>query len=162
VYLDDDFTVEFVEAFDGVLAPVFATLDCLDAYLDPRLTPIDFAVWLAEWVGIVVDGTWTVDQIRGAVVDAMRFHALRGTRQGLIDGIRQYTGLTPDLEESGGAVSARSPGTVAPGVPTLFLTIRLTVPSGTTVDREKLERVVVAMKPAHVPHQIELVEASAR
>ncbi len=47
----DDFCVRFTEGLDPVLAPVLSTIDNLDAYLDPWLTPPDFLGWLAGWFG---------------------------------------------------------------------------------------------------------------
>ena len=40
---------------DQVLAPVFSTLDGLEAYVDPGTAPSDFLDWLASWVGIELD-----------------------------------------------------------------------------------------------------------
>ena len=48
LYQDDPFAQSFLSALDTVLAPVVGTLDNLDAYLDPYLTPDDFLVWLGE------------------------------------------------------------------------------------------------------------------
>ena len=47
----DDFCVRFTEGLDPVLAPVFSTIDNLDAYTDPATTPSDFLTWLAGWFG---------------------------------------------------------------------------------------------------------------
>src|SRR5215468_4745376 len=84
VYLDDDFTVRFTYAFDEVLAPLFATLDCLSAYLDPRLAPDDFVTWLAGWVAFPVDEGWTLAQRRELVARAVELHRWRGTPRGLV------------------------------------------------------------------------------
>ena len=40
----DDFCVRFTQGLDPVLAPVLATIDNLDAYLDPWLTPPEMAL----------------------------------------------------------------------------------------------------------------------
>src|SRR4029453_7641000 len=52
LFQEDEFAQRFVGALDEVLAPVFAVLDCLDAYLDPWLAPPDFVDWLADWVAL--------------------------------------------------------------------------------------------------------------
>lgn len=55
LYAEDDFAQRFTAGLDTVLAPVFATLDSLPSYFDPRLAPADFLSWLASWVGGVDD-----------------------------------------------------------------------------------------------------------
>ena len=42
VLQDDEFLQRFVKAFDDAYAPIFATLDSLTCYFDPRLAPPDF------------------------------------------------------------------------------------------------------------------------
>ncbi|HEY4412914.1 MAG TPA: hypothetical protein VGN06_07945, partial [Gaiellaceae bacterium] len=37
---------------DGVLAPVFLSLDSFHAYIDPDLAPADFLDWLSGWLGL--------------------------------------------------------------------------------------------------------------
>ena len=49
--VDAQFARGLCAGLDEVLAPCPVTLDCLEAYFDPRLTPPDFLEWLAAWVG---------------------------------------------------------------------------------------------------------------
>ena len=58
LYLDDDLVQRWTAGLDEVLAPVFLTLDSLDAYFDSRLAPIDFVGWLAGWVDAELDERW--------------------------------------------------------------------------------------------------------
>ena len=88
VFLDDPspvatggFTQRFVSAFDEVLAPVFATLDCFDAYLDPGLAPDDFVAWLAGWVALDLDDGWTPAQCRELVRGGCSPVRIRGRRR---------------------------------------------------------------------------------
>ena len=50
--LGSDLADGLIDAFDVLLAPVFASIDNFDCYLDPALTPEDFLPWLASWVGV--------------------------------------------------------------------------------------------------------------
>jgi hypothetical protein len=52
-----------------------------------------------------------------------------------------------------------SPGPQAPlpGTPEAFLLIRVRVDDPAKIDRAELERLVAAAKPAHVPHDLEVV-----
>lgn len=74
LYAEDDFAQRFTAGLDTVLAPVFATLDNLPAYFDPRLAPADFLSWLAAWVGGVDDPRWPVELRREAVARAVELH----------------------------------------------------------------------------------------
>ena len=94
-YADDDFAQRFTAGLDTVLAPVFATLDNLPAYLDPRVAPVDFLAWLASWVGAADDPKWPVELRREAVGRAVELHRWRGTRRGLVDGLWLRSACTP-------------------------------------------------------------------
>jgi hypothetical protein len=63
----DTFTDRFCGALDTVLAPVFVTLDSLDAYVDPALTPDDFLAWLGDWVAVTGRLAWPEDAGRQAM-----------------------------------------------------------------------------------------------
>ncbi len=66
-----------------MLAPVFATLDCLDSYFDSYfdawLTPRDFLDWLAGWVGVVLDENWPLERQRALVGQMVALYGRRGT-----------------------------------------------------------------------------------
>ena len=70
VLQDDEFMRRLVSAFDEGFAPVLVTLDGLAGYVDPWLAPEDFLGWLAGWVGVELDGAWTLEQSRAAVAGA--------------------------------------------------------------------------------------------
>ena len=83
IFQEDPFTQQFTAAFDSVLAPLFMTLDCLDAYVDPTLSPFDFLEWLAGWVGLAIDEDWPLGRQRTFVSEAVKVYRLRGTAAGL-------------------------------------------------------------------------------
>ena len=60
MYLEDSFIQRMTAAFDDVLAPIFSSLDNLEAYVDPELAPEDFVLWLGDWVGLALDESWPV------------------------------------------------------------------------------------------------------
>ncbi|SCD44106.1 phage tail protein domain-containing protein [Streptomyces sp. BvitLS-983] len=118
VFADDDLAQRFVAGLDEVLAPILNTLDCLDSYFDPALTPADFARWLGTWIGAETDGTEPDPRLRAIVAATARLHRIRGTRQGLAETVHLAFGATPEITESGGAAwSARplGPFPVLPG-----------------------------------------------
>jgi phage tail-like protein len=152
-FFGNDFTRELIRAFDEVLAPVFAALDDFDAYLDPRYAPDDYVRWLAGWLGFPTDERWAVERIRRHFGDARDGLLRRGTLAGVAAAVRAYTGQTPRLADSGGVAWSRSPLGTLPGEARPRLVVQVDDPGG-TVDREVVERIVAATKPAHVSHEV--------
>ncbi len=157
MYAEDEFAQRLMSAFDETLAPAFAVLDNFDAYLDPHLTPEDFLEWVASWVGAVIDENWTIDKRRRLVSDATYLYRWRGTAQGVAASVALYTGVVPEISENGGTSWSDTPGSEPPGSPIPSLVVRVRVPDPTAVDENALDAIVSAAKPAHVPHQIEVI-----
>jgi phage tail-like protein len=157
VYTDDDFTQRFTQALDEVLAPVFTVLDCFAAYLDPRLAPDDFVDWLAGWVALDLDESWTPDQRRELVARAVRLHRFRGTRRGLAEHVWLLTGGRVDIADSGGCSTSQRPDGPLPGSSPAHVLIRIRVVDPNAVDRARITAAVRRMVPAHVATTIEVV-----
>jgi phage tail-like protein len=167
VYQDEEFVHRFVAAFDDVLAPVLLSLDGLHHYVDPRLCPPDFLAWVAQWLGIEVDDAWPVAQRREIVMGAAALHRRRGTLPGVVDAVRLTLGLGPTgspgdpdvvvATDTGGTSWSTTPGTPMPGSPLPGLVVRVSVPDPATVDRSRVDRAVASVKPAHVPHTVDVV-----
>ncbi|MGH3753840.1 MAG: phage tail protein [Pseudonocardiaceae bacterium] len=157
LYVEDDFAQRFVTAFDYMLAPIFATLDCLPAYLDPGLTPEDFLDWLASWVGLELDESWSVQRRRELVSRAVQLHRWRGTRRGLAEHVRLVTGGEVEVVESGAAAWSARPRAPLPGSDTPALHVRVRVPDPSTVDLRRLDALVAGVKPAHLPHTVQVL-----
>ncbi|GAA4100841.1 MULTISPECIES: phage tail protein [Streptomyces] len=156
VYADDDFAQRFVEGLDVVLAPLFNVLDCLEAYFDPAIAPEDFVDWLTGWVGTELDGTEPLEIRRHAVATAVSLHRVRGTAEGLSRAVELAFGVRPEISESGGATWSARPLGPFPGdaKPSLRVTLKVSDPS--TVDPHRLEAVVAAARPAHLPFTAEV------
>lgn len=157
VFQEDDLMMRFVQAFDDGLAPVLATLDGLAAYVDPRLAPEDFLVWLADWVGVEVDGTWTVERLRAVVAQAAQIHRRRGTSRGVVEAVRLVVDADVQVEETGGVRWSASPGAALPGEAQPLLVVRVRCDRPDDVDARRLDAVVASVKPGHVPHRVEVL-----
>lgn len=156
VYTDDDFTQRFTQALDEVLAPVFTVLDCFAAYLDPRLAPPDFVDWLAGWVALDLDESWSCEQRRELVASAVHLHRLRGTKRGIADHVELLTGGSAEVVDSGGtAVSDQANGPL-PGSSPARVLIRIRVADPDSVDRARITAAVRRTVPAHVATTIEV------
>ncbi|MFD9794603.1 phage tail protein [Streptomyces sp. NPDC059070] len=159
VFADDDLAQRFVGGLDDVIAPILNVLDCLDTYFDPALTPVDFARWLGTWVGAETDGTEPEDRLRAAVAAAARLHRVRGTRQGLAESVRLAFGVTPHIDESGGAAWSARPLGAFPGAKRPHLHVTLPLPDPTPADTHRLDALVAAARPAHMPYTVEVTTA---
>ncbi|MQA85089.1 MAG: phage tail protein I [Streptosporangiales bacterium] len=157
LYQDEDFTQRFVGAFDDVLAPVIATLDNLHAYLDPQLAPVDFLEWLASWVGLELDESWSEARQRALVARAVELYGRQGTVTGLRALVRIYTGVDAEIEESGGVSWSSTPASDPPGSSEPHLTVRVVQDPKNPVDVGRLDALVTAAKPAHLPHTVEVL-----
>jgi phage tail-like protein len=157
VYQDDQLTSRFTGAFDDVLAPVFHTLDSIDAYVDPLLTPDDFLGWLAGWVGIIVAEDWPLDRQRRFIAGAVAVFRQRGTVAGLRAELEVYTGGAVEVVDSGACEWALAPNAPLGGSSPPTVTIRVRVDDPDRLSQEGLEAVVGAAKPAHVLHRIEVL-----
>jgi len=157
LYQDDPFAQRLVGAFDEVLAPVFASLDGFDTWLDPLVAPEDVLDWLAGWVGVALDQTWPEERRRSFVASAVDLFRLRGTATGLAAHVAIFSGGEVEVIESGAAGWSAKADAAVPGSSTPDLLVRVKVPKPSSVDAARLEALVMAAKPAHVPHRIEVI-----
>ena len=158
----EPFGTRFLGSFDAVLAPILATLDSLDAYLDADTTPEDFLPWLGEWVAAAVDASWDEDRRRAFVGQAAELFRRRGTAAGLRDHVQIHTGGVVEIVDNGGSSwSAKADGKL-PGSPEPVVVVRVTVDDPGSIDTARLDALVHASKPAHVVHRVEVIAAGAR
>jgi phage tail-like protein len=156
IYLEDDFVQRLCSAVDEVLAPVFCTLESLPSYLDPDHAPLDMLAWLAGWIGLTVHDGQPPELRRRLVRAGARLMPWRGTARGVRDAVAVVYGATPEVEESGAAQWASAPGEPLPGGAPARLIVRLSVTDPGDVDMLRLDALVAAVKPAHVPHRVEV------
>jgi phage tail-like protein len=157
IYQEDEFAMRFVAGLDDVLAPVLLALDCIVDYFDPALTPTDFLEWLASWVGIEVDESWATERRRAAVATAVEMYRLRGTIRGLKANLEVLSGGQVEITDSGGVAWSTSPMGELPGQDSPRLAVRVTVPEASERTTKAIDSIVIAAKPAHVVHRVEVV-----
>jgi phage tail-like protein len=153
LYQEDEFTQRWLAGFDEVIAPIFCTLDNVHQYFDPDLAPDDFVEWLAGWVGLAVEDTWTPEALRRVVKQAVELYRWRGTVRGLATMVAAYAGVEPEIIDSGGSTWSMRPGGVAPGDGTYTVLVRV---RGSSIDGRRLERLIALAKPVHVNHRVEM------
>jgi phage tail-like protein len=156
VFQEDPFAMRFSAGFDDVLAPILSTLDCLEAYVDPWLTPEDFLDWLAGWVGMVLDENWPLDRRRAVAAHAVELFRRRGTAAGLREIVELFTAGSVQINESGGTAVSQEPGGELPGEPNPRLSVRVWLDDPDSISESVLDSLVAATKPAHVVHRVEI------
>ena len=109
--------------------------------------------WLASWLGLALDERWPEEQRRALILAAVDLYQWRGTRHGLSEFLRLYTGFTPEITEHG--VGRR--GVTAADA--FKFTVRLRVPDPALVDRAVVEAIIETEKPAHTGYALEIVAA---
>lgn len=157
LYAGDGFAQRFTAGLDTVLAPVFATLDNLPAYVDPRVTPADFLAWLASWVGAADDPQWPVEVRREAVVRAVELHRWRGTGRGLVEALNLALGVHADVTDDGGARWSRTAGTELPPEPPAEIPVRVWPGRAARVDVAGVHEIVQIMCPVHTVCRVEVL-----
>ena len=156
LYQDDDFVLRFTAALDEVVASALWALDDLDAYLDPWLAPPDFVEWLAGWFGVELESTWPEERCRAMVADVSDLYRWRGTARSITHLVEIHTGVTPEIEESGGVSWSTRPGGKLPGDAEPWLVVRIPTAEPAAVDLDRLERVLRDAVPAEVVLHLEV------
>lgn len=156
VYQGDDFAQRFTSGLDEVLAPVQCTLDNLAAYFDPRTAPEDFLAFLSWWVAIYMEQSWSVPRRRQVLLRAVEIHRRRATAGGVRDAVALVLDAPVEVQENGAAAWSQRPGSDLPGRPEPELVVRIDLPELSPLEMRRVQALVARVKPAHVPHRIEL------
>ncbi|GAB4324395.1 MAG: phage tail protein [Dehalococcoidia bacterium] len=151
IYEGNEFLARFLLIFETILSPIHRTVDNLPHYWDPRLAPPQLLGWLGSWLGLVLDERWPEERRRELIAAAADLYRWRGTRRGMGEFIRLYTGFTPEIVEP--TLSDVS----ADRTRAYRFTVRVTVPRDQAVDRSLLERIIDLEKPAFAASTLEIV-----
>ncbi len=157
LYLDDHYVQGICEVADRLLAPAFLVLDSYHAYLDPTTTPTDALDWLAGWLGLALGTDESPTRKRELVRAGAELLRWRGTATGVRDAVAAAFGVDVEVVEPGGASWSDRPSST-PELPTqVGVTVRVTATDPAHVDVARLDALVAAVTPAHVPHRVEIV-----
>jgi phage tail-like protein len=154
MYAADDLAQRFTAGLDTVLAPVLSTLDNLAHYFDPRVTPDDFASWLAQWIAVELDPAWSPELRRAVLLRAVELHRRRGTARGLVDLLWLCAGVHARVLDSPGAAWSTRPGTALPGTATTRVVVQVW-PGRSAVDRQQITALVDSVLPVHLTCTVE-------
>lgn len=162
VYREDKMMNQFLLIFESILNPIENTVDNMALYFDPRLTPESILPWLASWVDITLDPQWPLERRRELVSKASELYRWRGTRRGLSEYLRIYTGKTPQIIEY-------IPGMILDketelGVNTVLgssgtghhFTVILDLDESDNIDQKVIRRIIEQQKPAHTDYTLQI------
>ena len=99
LYRDDELMGQFLLIFESILKPIENTIDNSALYFDTMITPEPLLPWLASWLDLTLDQNWPVEKRRELVKSAAELYRWRGTRRGLAEYLRIYTGSVPQISE---------------------------------------------------------------
>lgn len=103
VFQEDDESRRFLERFLAIFQSGFddlsALVDCLGDLFDPWRARADHLPWLAGWVGLIVDPTWSEAELRSQLAGAVQGFRRRGTADGLQASIRAYADVEARIVE---------------------------------------------------------------
>jgi phage tail-like protein len=105
VYQEDERSRDFLERFLSLFETFFSAterrINHLARYLDvdSSLATGDFLRWLASWLSIPEDKSWSEEQLRELIRRAPELYRKRGTREGLEAMIEIFTGERPLVVE---------------------------------------------------------------
>jgi phage tail-like protein len=161
LYQSDPFIGRFLLIFESILGPIEQTIDQLANYLDPRVMPVEQLEWIASWVSLELDENWPIERRRELVFWAVRLYRWRGTRRGLREHLRLYTGYAPLIVENDDGLRLGHDGTLgehatlsAPRRYWLNVTVRADAPD--QVDPRVIRQIIEFQKPAHVGYAFEV------
>jgi len=160
LYRDDDLAGRFLHIFEDIFRSIEVMIDNIHWYFDPDSTPEEFVPWLSSWLGLVLDERWPEykrRQLAGAVGDLYKW---RGTRKGLSEYLRIYTGVTPKIIEHARAEGMRLGGESKLGTPMQIggkgaefsFTVEIKLPHKNDIDIEVIKNIIESEKPAHTAY----------
>ena len=162
LFSEDEFMGRFLKIFEGILAPIEQVIDHIDLYFDPKTVPEGLLHWLASWLDLVLDESWPVEKRRQLIGSAVGLYRLRGTRLGLSEYLRIYTGVQPVITEHYGGM--RLGERTRLGWNTMLgdgqdhcFTVTLELADPSAVDLQRVISIVEAEKPAHAAYQLNIV-----
>jgi phage tail-like protein len=163
IFRQDQFMARLLRMFDEMLNPLLETVDAVDCYFDPLMTPPAFVEWLASWVGEELSPSWPDRSRRALVSEAAWIHRARGTQAGLKRAVELVAGCEALVIDNTEGLRLDEDGRL--GVNTALQASnqnRINIVlrgSAADIDLEAVNDVVRKLKPAHCVFSVELEDA---
>jgi phage tail-like protein len=162
LYRSDKNMEQFLHVFEDILNPIENTVDNLDLYFDPSLTPEPVLTWLSSWLGIVLDANLPLERRRELVASAVELYRWRGTKKGLSEYLRIFTGSKPEISES--VAGMRLGSDTRLGINTLLgssgkgfqFSVSLSLEENSFVTAAAIKNIIEVEKPAHAVYTLQI------
>lgn len=160
LYRDDEFMGRFLLIFESIMKPLENTVDNLHLYFDPLIAPEPLLPWLSSWLDLALDPTWPTERRRELVKHCVELYRWRGTKHGLSEYLRIYTGAVPEISEY--VPGMRLDRKTKLGTDTKLgssgaghhFTVTLDLNEDGAVSTETIRTIIEAQKPAHTVYTL--------
>jgi phage tail-like protein len=160
IYREQDLTMRFLEALEGVVDPIVAVADMLAAHFDAGLAPVDVLAVITAWLGLTRNEAQPAEELRELLRRAPELARLRGTCAGLELALRlNFPELPLRIEDGGGVRVARKGETAEIKPPAFVVYCDVAIPNDVAAS---VARVIEASKPAHVSYRLRIKGARKR
>jgi len=134
--------------------------------LDPlKSTPTEFLPWLASWVGLTLRQDWNDTEKRQFISQIVPLYRQRGTKQGLENLLRAYTGLPGNNVEIREFTQSMQVGNTFVGINTVvgggapyYFLVKMSLPAPdpeAKLRKEQIARAIIDQeKPAHTYYDL--------
>lgn len=168
IYRDDVLMNQMLMMFESFWKPIESQITQIHNYFDPKLMPAALLPCFAQWADFELNERWPEATKRALVANMVQINRRRGTRDGLANLIRIFTGVMPDIIERRAdnmvvGVAARLGYGIALGtanVPHTFaVRIKLPAlpPAAAAERRRMIEALIEKEKPAHTQFTLEII-----
>ncbi len=162
LYQDDEFMGQFLLIFESIMKPIENTVDNLPWYLDPLLIPASLLPWLSSWVALSLDQNWPLERRRLLLRSATELYRWRGTKRGLAEYLRIYTGSVPEISEYIPGMKLDQETIL--GTNTRLgssgaghhITVTLELEGDSGINSDTVRAIIEAQKPAHTAYTLEI------
>lgn len=168
MYRRDEFIGRFLRIFEDIIQPIEGAVDNIPYYFDPGVTPEPLLPWLASWLGLVLNERWPVARRRNLIKSAVELYRWRGTKRGLSEYLRIYTGVVAQITEpvvrpkakldSGTKLGAKA--YLGGGQPFTF-NVTIAAQDLAEVDIDIVRAIIESQKPAHTTYTLKVLAQSA-
>lgn len=146
IYQEEEFLGRFLMIFEEVLSPAEQILDNIHLYFDPMMAPEGFLAWLAAWIDLLLDENWPLEKRRELIKAGVELYHWRGTKWGLQEYLKIYTGVEPEIIEHFDVEENSH----------YRFTVVIRVPEPKALDERFVRRVINAEKPAHTTYDLKI------
>ncbi len=164
-YREDDFAGRFLNIFEDILNPIEGIIHNLAFYFDPGTAPQSILPWLTSWVGLVMDERWPEARRQQLIKSTTELYRWRGTKRGLSEYLKIYTGVVPQITETVIGPEAKLDPDTRLGVNAYLggsgesFTFNVTIASQdlSEVDIDVIRAIIESQKPAHTTYTLKVL-----